>query len=474
MREMAKKNLEKMVKGAAREVNTSRPASRDGRAGASAAPVAAKKPAADAPAKSAAAPEPAAPAKALVDKAGTVSEDKSAPAAAKSGAATEVASSSGSSATNAAASSKGADSDAKATVEAEAPAASMKTAGAADAKASAVNSARAAEIPVSSTKAAGSSASSGKNVSAADVASSSAKAPGVPASVFEQLQVQIQKNGKTIQKVPVESIQLNENIREAYSDEHLKTLADSMQKDGLIQFPTLCLKAGANGEFTFVCKNGHRRILAAKSLGWKTIECVILPFASTRDELYHTIAANLREDVFYLDLAQAYQQANHLGESDQAIAERVGVNPRTVGWYRRLTGMAPECQALCRQYPDLFHATWAIQLARKGELPPLAVLMKQMQFMLARYQALKNNADQAAQPDRLPKTIDAEQQREAKASLKSLFSGARGSTEAQQAWQLVEQLCIAGYFKPALLNRMRRQLLSGAQKSSRRTPAAES
>jgi ParB-like chromosome segregation protein Spo0J len=340
---------------------------------------------------------------------------------------------------------------------------------------------KSADAAKPSTSATAASADSEPTLSRASAETSSAKpaqtptkTPGVPASVFEQLQAQIQKNGKTIQKVPVESIKLNENIREAYNDEHLKTLADSMQKDGLIQFPTLCLKAGPNGEFTFVCKNGHRRILAAKSLGWKTIECVILPFASTRDELYHTIAANLREDVFYLDLAQAYQQANHLGESDQAIAERVGVNPRTVGWYRRLTTMAPECQALCRQYPDLFHATWAIQLARKGELPPLAVLMKQMQFMLARYQALKNNADQAAQPDRLPKTIDAEQQREAKASLKSLFSGARGSSEAQQAWQLVEQLCIAGYFKPALLNRMRRQLLPGAQKGSRRVSTAES
>ncbi|WP_218109775.1 ParB/RepB/Spo0J family partition protein [Oligoflexus tunisiensis] len=300
------------------------------------------------------------------------------------------------------------------------------------------------------------------------------KPSAAPSSVFEQLQAQIERNGKTIQKVPVENIKLNENIREAYNQDHLKVLAESMQKDGLIQFPTLCLKTGVNGEFSFVCKNGHRRILAAKMLGWKTIECVILPFASTRDELYHTIAANLREDVFYLDLSQAYQQANHLGESDQAIAERVGVNPRTVGWYRRLVTMAPECQALCRQHPDLFHATWAIQLARKGELPPLAILMKQMQFMLARHQAQKDNTDQAPQPDRLPKTIDVEQQKEARSSLKALFSGARGPAEAQQAWQLVEQLCIAGYFKPALLNRMRRQLLPGAQKASRRPSTIDS
>lgn len=444
MREMAKKNLEKMVKGAAREVNTSRPG-RDGRSGASAAPAPVKKAAAEASAKSAVAPEASAPVETTAPaKADAMSDSGS--ALAKSGAVKEAA-----------------------VVISKVDSAS--SAAATSTQAVAISgTAPSADESADSVKTSTSETSSGR----AAAETSSAKTQGVPALVFEQLQAQIQKNGKTIQKVPVDSIKLNENIREAYNDEHLKTLADSMQKDGLIQFPTLCLKAGASGEFTFVCKNGHRRILAAKSLGWKTIECVILPFASTRDELYHTIAANLREDVFYLDLAQAYQQANHLGESDQAIAERVGVNPRTVGWYRRLTAMAPECQALCRQYPDLFHATWAIQLARKGELPSLAVLMKQMQFMLVRYQALKNSAEQAPQPDRLPKTIDVEQQKEAKASLKSLFSGARGSTEAQQAWQLVEQLCIAGYFKPALLNRMRRQLLSGAQKSSRRASAVES
>ncbi len=291
-------------------------------------------------------------------------------------------------------------------------------------------------------------------------------------SVFEQLQAQIEKNGKTIQKVPIDSIKLHENIREVYQEESLKILAESIQRDGLIQFPTLCLKLDANGEYSFVCKNGHRRILAAKQLGWKTIECVILPFASARDELYHTIAANLREDVFYLDLAQAYQQAHRLGETDQAIAERVGVNPRTVGWYRRLTLMATECQALCRQHPDLFHATWAIQLARKGELPPLPILMKQMQFMLARYLEQKDKPESPVNPEPLSNVMDPEQQRKAKDSLKALFSGARGTGEAQQAWQIVEQLCQAGYFKPSLLNRMRRQLLPGAQKSSKKPTTA--
>ena len=284
-----------------------------------------------------------------------------------------------------------------------------------------------------------------------------AKQGGISKAAIQQLRSLIEKNGRTIQKVPLENIQLSENIRESYDETALKHLADSLDKDGLIQFPTLALKDQNSGDVAFICKNGHRRILAAKSLGWKSIECVILPFSSARDELYHTIAANLREDVFYLDMAAAYQQAARLGESDQAIAERSGVNPRTVGWYRRLTRMSPECQALCREHSDLFNATWAIKLARQGELPAAAILLKQMQAMLARQQAFQ----QAAVADK-PKTpaIDKAQQKASRDQLKTVFLA--GNEESKFAWNLVDQLCTAGYLTPKVLERIRKNFTAKA------------
>lgn len=290
---------------------------------------------------------------------------------------------------------------------------------------------------------------------------------GISKQAIQQLRSLIEKNGKTVQKVPIESIQLHENIRDGYDDAALRHLADSLDKEGLIQFPTLALK-DQNSDGTFVCKNGHRRILAAKMLGWKSIECVILPFSSARDELYHTIAANIREDVFYLDLAAAYQQAARLGESDQAIAERSGVNPRTVGWYRRLTRMSSECQALCRQHPEVFTATWAIKEARKGELPPPAQLLKQMQMMLARHQSLSKN-DGASQEKPV---MDKEKQKASRDQLKAVFSGSKGAQEAQFAWNLVDQLCTAGFLNPKIQERLRKQFLPGAQKSSRKAASA--
>lgn len=207
------------------------------------------------------------------------------------------------------------------------------------------------------------------------------KKPQLKPEAIEKLKAQMQAHGKSIQKIPLELIDVDENIRERYDEAKLNQLAESLQTDGLIQFPSLCLRSHRH-ESKLICRNGHRRILAAKKLGWKTIECTIIPFDSAKEELYHTINANLREDVFYLDMAFAYEQASKLGETDELIAKRVGLNPRTIGWYRRLCSMSQSCQNLCRKYPDVFTATWAIKLARQGELPEARKLEKLMLNML--------------------------------------------------------------------------------------------
>ena len=178
-------------------------------------------------------------------------------------------------------------------------------------------------------------------------------------AMYRQLNEMIERSSKTIQSIPLSMIDIGDNIRSQYDEDKLKTLARSLEQEGLIQFPTVCMKKQAGG-YRFLCRNGHRRVLAAKLNGWKSIECMIIPFNSAKDELYHLINANLKEDVFYLDLAFAYQDASEMGESDSSIAERVGMNARTIGWYRRLCKMNGACQKLCRQYPSLFTATWAL------------------------------------------------------------------------------------------------------------------
>lgn len=203
----------------------------------------------------------------------------------------------------------------------------------------------------------------------------------LPPQALKKIREQLDTNQRTVQSVPIKLIKIDENIRQRYSSEGLEKLANSLKKDGLIQFPTLCLAKSTSG-YHLVCRNGHRRILAAKLLEWSKIDCSITSIESARDEVYLSINANLSENVFYLDLAKAYQTASSLGEKDQEIAERVGVNARTIGWYRRLSNLTADCEKIIRDNPKIFNATWAINLARKGELPPGKTLKQWLGKML--------------------------------------------------------------------------------------------
>lgn len=278
---------------------------------------------------------------------------------------------------------------------------------------------------------------------AADRASSR-RPSTLPQELGERLAKQIEAKGRSIQKVPIKLVGLSENIRKRYDDESIEALAESIQRDGLIQFPTVCLKKGAKG-YQLVCKNGHRRILAATKLKMEQIECVIMAFDNAEAELYHTINANMREEVFYLDLAHGYQEAAALGSSDKEIAARVGVNWRTVGWYRRLAGMSPECEGLVREYPQLFNATWGVKMSRKGELLPSKKLLFCMQQMVAAGRAWVPSED-----DVVPKVVETSgsaKKEEAKKQLQKLFAGRDKTRKTEFARSFLALLRDSGYLQ---------------------------
>lgn len=269
---------------------------------------------------------------------------------------------------------------------------------------------------------------------------------------YQKLSKQIQTSGKTVQAVPLEMIDMSENIRSSYDDEKLESLAHSLTHDGLIHFPTVCMKKVASGRYRFHCRNGHRRILAARTLGWKNIDCVVISFETAQEELYHTINGNLSEDVFYLDLARAYDGAAQLGESDQQIADRVGVNVRTVGWYRRLVRMNRNCQELCRRHSDIFTATWAIKLARKGPLPPASVLEKIMKAML--HGESIRHIEEKVSPEQV------KQRKDATRSIQSMLKKGRVDNQAMFTENLLTNLSQAGYISSRTLKKIHRDFFS--------------
>lgn len=278
---------------------------------------------------------------------------------------------------------------------------------------------------------------------------------GLTPDLRQKLEEQMARHGKTLQNIPIHWIQVDENVRQRCDASRLQQLASSLKQDGLIQFPTLCLKVLKDGRGVFVCRNGHRRIMAAQSLGWQSMECVIVPFESERDALYHTLNANISEDVFYLDLAVAYQYAHELGESDATIAERVGLNPRTVAWYRRLASMSEICQNLCRDHSGLFNATWAIKLARQGQLPKGPELEAMMRQMIKAGKTWLNDGEPKPVAEHSKELVHVQKKRQlAQQKLKTWLHERSQKGQQKFAKQLLDGLVEAGYLSQSSWQRI--------------------
>ncbi len=192
---------------------------------------------------------------------------------------------------------------------------------------------------------------------------------------------EIKEKGKITSTVPISKIIIDENVRKQFSQENINTLGESLKDVGLLHNIILHI-VEKNGEFYFHCVSGKRRVLAAESIGWEKIEADISLGENKIESLYIGAIANLHESVFWLDNANLYEKLFSFGHTDEQIATRVKVNPRTVGWFRRLAKMSSACQELAYSYPDLFNSRWAQQVARHGELPEGDLLQEHMQQMI--------------------------------------------------------------------------------------------
>lgn len=199
--------------------------------------------------------------------------------------------------------------------------------------------------------------------------------------VVTKLLNEIKEMGKITSSVPIPKIIIDENVRKQFSQENISALGESLKDVGLLHNILLHI-VEKDGEFYFHCVSGKRRVLAAESIGWQKIEADISLGENTIESLYIGAIANLHESVFWLDNANLYEKLYSFGHTDEQIAERVKVNPRTVGWFRRLAKMSPACQNLANSYPELFNSRWAQQVARHGELPEGNLLQEHMQQMI--------------------------------------------------------------------------------------------
>jgi ParB family chromosome partitioning protein len=104
-------------------------------------------------------------------------------------------------------------------------------------------------------------------------------------------------------QVPVKDIIVKRRIRRDMGD--ITTLAESMKRYGQIS-PIMVTRKN-------VLVAGGRRLEAAKSLGWKTINTVVVDVSDKLDKLEYEIEENIQRQNFSgEEIAQATKELNRL------------------------------------------------------------------------------------------------------------------------------------------------------------------
>ncbi len=127
--------------------------------------------------------------------------------------------------------------------------------------------------------------------------------------------------------------------RREFPPEHLKSLADSIAKEGVIQ-PIVVRKAGDSLYEIIV---GERRWRAAQMAGLKEIPAVVRE-ATDEQMLEVALVENIfREDLNAIDRAMAYRRyCEAFGLSADQVAQRLGEDRSTVTNYLRLLDLPNE------------------------------------------------------------------------------------------------------------------------------------
>ena len=148
----------------------------------------------------------------------------------------------------------------------------------------------------------------------------------------------------SLSQIPVEALRPNPyQPRQAFNEEALAELADSMQRSGLLQ--PVVARPSADGSYELVA--GERRWRAAQRLGWGEIGAVV---REVDDQTLLTLALveNLQRDALSpIDEASGYRRLiDEFGVSQAAVGELVGRDRSTVANALRLLKLPTAVQAM--------------------------------------------------------------------------------------------------------------------------------
>lgn len=170
---------------------------------------------------------------------------------------------------------------------------------------------------------------------------------------------QYESNVGKIVKIPINEIELDENIRSRIDTESpsFKSLLSSITKHGIQQNIVVELRSNENN-YRIVCVAGHRRVTAALIAGTiKTIPALIKKFEKTDFRTEHALMENLlREDLHCLDIAAGYKDLTSKGWSREKLSKAFGKSDRTIHTYLKMAEWDEKSKNIIYDHPEIFTA----------------------------------------------------------------------------------------------------------------------
>ena len=147
---------------------------------------------------------------------------------------------------------------------------------------------------------------------------------------------------KQVQDIELSKIKPNSyQPRHEFSEESIRELATTLDKDGLLQ-PIIVREKG--DEYEIVA--GERRLRAAKHLAWEKIPAIVNNMDDSQAASLALIENLQREDLNPIDEAQAYNNLMKLNNLTQTtLAQNIGKSQSYVANKLRLLKLTPKVQS---------------------------------------------------------------------------------------------------------------------------------
>ncbi len=133
--------------------------------------------------------------------------------------------------------------------------------------------------------------------------------------------------------------------RRSFEESSLQTLAESIRQYGILQ-PLTVRKAAGGYELVA----GERRLRASRMAGLKTVPCLLLETEDENSALLALVENLQREDLHYLEEAEAIARLiREYDLSQEEAARKLGRSQSAVANKLRLLRLSPACTALLRE-----------------------------------------------------------------------------------------------------------------------------